>query len=155
MKDGRLRMTLKVADTDELVSWILSFGSQVKVISPESLQTKVRGEARRIRQVWSVDRIYGSNPCMMPHTTKHRRKLCCPQAERIEQSIFIVRGLRVMLSTHLAALCHVEPRALAEAVKRVYWTRIAMLSSVLKSGRAIRARRNGAVRAFRFRRGSA
>ena len=48
MKDGRLRMTLKVADTDELVSWILSFGSQVKVISPESLQTKVRGEARRI-----------------------------------------------------------------------------------------------------------
>ena len=48
MKDGRLRMTLKVADTDELVGWILSFGSQVKVISPESLQTKVRGEARRI-----------------------------------------------------------------------------------------------------------
>jgi predicted DNA-binding transcriptional regulator YafY len=48
MKDGRLRMTLKVADTDELVGWILSFGSQVKVISPDSLQTKVRGEARRI-----------------------------------------------------------------------------------------------------------
>jgi predicted DNA-binding transcriptional regulator YafY len=48
MKDGRLRMTLKVADTDELVGWILSFGSQVKVISPESLRTKVREEARRI-----------------------------------------------------------------------------------------------------------
>jgi predicted DNA-binding transcriptional regulator YafY len=48
MKDGRLRMTLKVADTDELVGWILSFGSQVKVISPESLRMKVRDEAVRI-----------------------------------------------------------------------------------------------------------
>ena len=35
MKDGRLRMTLKVADTDELVGWILSFGSQVQVVSPK------------------------------------------------------------------------------------------------------------------------
>lgn len=41
-------MTLKVADTDELLGWILSFRSQVKVISPESLQRKVRDEARRI-----------------------------------------------------------------------------------------------------------
>jgi predicted DNA-binding transcriptional regulator YafY len=48
MKDGRLRMTLKVADTDELVGWILSFGSQVRIISPESLRIKVRAEARRI-----------------------------------------------------------------------------------------------------------
>ncbi len=48
LKDGRLRMTLKVADTDELVGWILSFGSQVKVISPESLRMKVRGEAKNV-----------------------------------------------------------------------------------------------------------
>jgi predicted DNA-binding transcriptional regulator YafY len=34
MKDGRLRMTLKVADTDELVGWILSFGSHVWVLNP-------------------------------------------------------------------------------------------------------------------------
>jgi predicted DNA-binding transcriptional regulator YafY len=47
-KEGRLKMTLKVADTDELLGWILSFRSQVKVISPESLQRKVRDEARRI-----------------------------------------------------------------------------------------------------------
>ena len=32
MKDGRLRMTLKVADTDELIGWILSFGSQVRAL---------------------------------------------------------------------------------------------------------------------------
>ena len=41
-----------------------------------------------------------------------------PQAEDIEGSIFIMRGLRVMLSTHLAALYNVEPRALVQAVKR-------------------------------------
>ena len=41
-----------------------------------------------------------------------------PQAEGIERSIFIIRGSRVMLSTHLAALYDVEPRALVQAVKR-------------------------------------
>jgi predicted DNA-binding transcriptional regulator YafY len=48
LKDGRLRMTLKVADTDELVGWILSFGSHVKVIRPEGLHVKVRDEAKAI-----------------------------------------------------------------------------------------------------------
>jgi len=32
-----------------------------------------------------------------------------PQAEGIEGSIFIIRGTRVMLSTHLADLYNVEP----------------------------------------------
>jgi len=41
-----------------------------------------------------------------------------PQAEQIEQTIFTIRGLRVMLSTHLAALYGVEPRALVQAIKR-------------------------------------
>jgi hypothetical protein len=41
-----------------------------------------------------------------------------PQTEGIEGSIFIIRGSRVMLSTHLAALYNVEPRALVQAVKR-------------------------------------
>jgi predicted DNA-binding transcriptional regulator YafY len=48
MKDGRLRITLKVADTDELVGWILSFGSQVRVISPDSLRVKAREEAKKV-----------------------------------------------------------------------------------------------------------
>jgi predicted DNA-binding transcriptional regulator YafY len=47
-QDGRMKMTLKVADTDELVGWILSFGSQVTVVGPESLRTKVQEEARKI-----------------------------------------------------------------------------------------------------------
>jgi len=48
LKDGRLRMTLQVADTRELVGWILSFGSGVRVIRPEALREKVREEARKI-----------------------------------------------------------------------------------------------------------
>ena len=50
LKDGRLKMTLKVADNNELVGWILSFGSQAKVVSPESLRNKVSNEAKRIWQ---------------------------------------------------------------------------------------------------------
>ncbi len=38
--------------------------------------------------------------------------------ERIEHRIFILRGQKVMLSTHLAELYDVEPRALVQAVKR-------------------------------------
>jgi hypothetical protein len=36
----------------------------------------------------------------------------------IESTIFIIRGQRVMLSTHLADLYDVEPRVLVQAVKR-------------------------------------
>jgi hypothetical protein len=39
-------------------------------------------------------------------------------AERIESRILLIRGHRVMLSSHLAALYRVEPRALVQAVKR-------------------------------------
>jgi phage regulator Rha-like protein len=38
--------------------------------------------------------------------------------ERIEQAILLIRGQKVMLDSHLAALYHVETRALLQAVKR-------------------------------------
>jgi predicted DNA-binding transcriptional regulator YafY len=37
-----------VADSDELVGWILSFGSQVKVIRPDGLREMVKEEAKKI-----------------------------------------------------------------------------------------------------------
>src|SRR5688572_22856502 len=46
LKDGRLKMILRVADNDELVGWILSFGGQVKVGRPEALRQKVKEEAK-------------------------------------------------------------------------------------------------------------
>jgi predicted DNA-binding transcriptional regulator YafY len=48
LKDGRMRMSLMVAQTRELVGWILSFGGGVRVISPSSLGAAVHAEARRI-----------------------------------------------------------------------------------------------------------
>lgn len=48
VKGGGLRMTLSVADTRELVGWVLSFGSGVKVRKPESLAAKVAEEAQGI-----------------------------------------------------------------------------------------------------------
>jgi len=48
LKDGRLKMTLKVADNEELVGWILSFGGEVKVVRPEPLRQKVLDEARKV-----------------------------------------------------------------------------------------------------------
>lgn len=40
------------------------------------------------------------------------------RVEIIEQKIFMIRGQKVMLSSHLAELYEVEPKALTQAVKR-------------------------------------
>ncbi len=47
-KDGRLAMSIRAADTRELVGWVLHFGSGVQVVSPESFRDTVRAEARKI-----------------------------------------------------------------------------------------------------------
>ena len=47
-KDGRLTLRLQVADTRELVGWVLHFGSGVRVIGPLTLREKVQEEARKI-----------------------------------------------------------------------------------------------------------
>jgi predicted DNA-binding transcriptional regulator YafY len=41
-------MSLKVADNKELVGWILSFDSQVRVIDPGALKENVKVEAKEI-----------------------------------------------------------------------------------------------------------
>src|SRR5438046_10446792 len=45
LKDGPLRMTLRVADSRELVGWILSFGRGAKVVRPAEVRERVREEA--------------------------------------------------------------------------------------------------------------
>ena len=45
LRNGKLRMTLRVADTRELVGWILSFGRGAKVVRPAELRDRVREEA--------------------------------------------------------------------------------------------------------------
>ena len=48
LKDGKLKMTLKVANNDELVGWVLCFGGQVRVVGPAELRSKIREEAKTI-----------------------------------------------------------------------------------------------------------
>jgi predicted DNA-binding transcriptional regulator YafY len=50
LKGGRLRMTIRVADTRELLGWILSFGRGVRVVRPLTLRDRIRDEARRISE---------------------------------------------------------------------------------------------------------
>jgi len=45
---GKLRMALTVADSRELIGWVLSFGQGVKVLRPDALLMAVKEEARRI-----------------------------------------------------------------------------------------------------------
>lgn len=47
---GKLRMTLIVADSRELVGWILSFGSGVRVVRPDGLRVAVAEEADSIQR---------------------------------------------------------------------------------------------------------
>jgi len=50
LKDGRMKMRLHVADTRELVGWILNFGSGVRVLKPDSLREKIQEEAKKISE---------------------------------------------------------------------------------------------------------
>jgi len=45
---GRMQMTLAIADSREVVGWVLSFGSGVRVMQPVSLRTAVEEEAKKI-----------------------------------------------------------------------------------------------------------
>ena len=47
-KDGCLRLRLQVADTPELVGWILSFGAGVRVTKPAELTQRLKSTATQI-----------------------------------------------------------------------------------------------------------
>ncbi|HXH82943.1 MAG TPA: WYL domain-containing protein [Candidatus Tectomicrobia bacterium] len=48
LDDGRLEVTLRVADTLEVRRWILGYGLQAEVIAPESLREALRKEAEAL-----------------------------------------------------------------------------------------------------------
>jgi predicted DNA-binding transcriptional regulator YafY len=48
LKNGESMMTLTVADSRELLGWVLSFGGGVRVVKPAGLRTAVETESRRI-----------------------------------------------------------------------------------------------------------
>lgn len=48
LPDGRLEMTMRVADTLEVRRWILGYGAQAEVVEPASLREAIRGEAEAV-----------------------------------------------------------------------------------------------------------
>jgi predicted DNA-binding transcriptional regulator YafY len=48
LKNGGMLMTLTVADSRELVGWVLSFGSGVRVVRPHTLSDAICSEAKKI-----------------------------------------------------------------------------------------------------------
>jgi predicted DNA-binding transcriptional regulator YafY len=48
LKNGDMLMTLRVADSRELIGWVLSFGSGVRVVRPLALSDAVSSEAKKI-----------------------------------------------------------------------------------------------------------
>lgn len=72
LRDGRLRMTLEVADTRELLGWVLSFGSGARVVSPPGLRQRVREEARRIAEAMTAQ-VITVNPRLRKSSSKVRQ----------------------------------------------------------------------------------
>lgn len=48
LEDGRLELTLRVADTLEVRRWILGYGVQAEVLAPSSLREALRAEAQAL-----------------------------------------------------------------------------------------------------------
>lgn len=46
--DGSVEIAFRVADTDELIRWVLGWGAQAEVISPEDVRTRTGSLAREI-----------------------------------------------------------------------------------------------------------
>ncbi|MCI0407184.1 MAG: WYL domain-containing protein, partial [Acidobacteria bacterium] len=54
LPDGGLMLSLEVADTAEIKSWVLSFGQEAEVLEPLSLRAELRAEA------WALIDRYGT-----------------------------------------------------------------------------------------------
>jgi predicted DNA-binding transcriptional regulator YafY len=71
LKGGRIRINFRVAVSPELLTWVLGFGSQVRVIRPESLKKAVQDEA------WRLLGKYQGIKARSSRSTRNRR----PQSE--------------------------------------------------------------------------
>jgi predicted DNA-binding transcriptional regulator YafY len=54
-KDGSLLLTLKVNNTGDFHSWIMSWGSEVEVLEPESLRNQIAGVVRSLIDIYGIE----------------------------------------------------------------------------------------------------
>jgi proteasome accessory factor B len=52
-EDGSIIFSLNVAGTDEIKFWIMSWGSQARVLAPDALGREIRSEAKALLQTYS------------------------------------------------------------------------------------------------------
>lgn len=57
LPDGRVELSLRVADTLEVRRWILGFGAQAEVVEPESLREALRQEAEAVAKMLAPSRM--------------------------------------------------------------------------------------------------
>jgi predicted DNA-binding transcriptional regulator YafY len=69
LPDGRVEMTLRVADTLEVRRWILGFGVQAEVLAPEGLREALRAEAETLARKAAPQR-----PSLMRSAARARAK---------------------------------------------------------------------------------
>ena len=63
LTDGRLEVTLHVADTLEVRRWILGFGSEAEVLEPAALREALRRDAEALTRKLTPQRV---PPAAMP-----------------------------------------------------------------------------------------
>jgi predicted DNA-binding transcriptional regulator YafY len=69
LPDGRVEMTLRVADTLEVRRWILGFGVQAEVLAPEGLRAALRAEAETLAR-----KVTPQRPSLMRSPARARAK---------------------------------------------------------------------------------
>lgn len=54
--DGSVEIVYRVADTDELIRWVLGWGAQAEIVAPASARTKIAALAKEITQKYARKR---------------------------------------------------------------------------------------------------
>jgi predicted DNA-binding transcriptional regulator YafY len=76
--DGRLELTLEVADTIEVRRWVLGFGGDAEVLEPASLRDAIRHEVERLTAVLASGGVAVRDGIVMDRKPLARRAALAP-----------------------------------------------------------------------------
>jgi predicted DNA-binding transcriptional regulator YafY len=61
MPDGGLLVTLRMRQEDEIIQWLLGWGSHARVLAPSSLRQRIRDEAAAMLRIYQADAAPGDD----------------------------------------------------------------------------------------------